>query len=612
METKTGALLGRKTRTKGSARGFLKTLACAAICVAASFVAGRAGAAEGPLFLPAPQKATWTAPTVVKKAFRISADASVPDSTVREYKTNLFKWGFKDADGGMAISLKRLPASECAKVTTPPYRKTIFLEYPELQAYFLKSDAGAVSVTACGEDGFFYALMTLRNMWKDAEGGVSLYGADITDYPVFPIRGVFEGGYGKWELEGRLKIFEWMGQNKLNSYAYGPKGDSKMRRRWREPYDDLELFGFKRMIDAAKQNHIQFGYTIGPSLGFEYSSEADFKVLLTKIRQIQALGAKNIILAFDDSMGMLYYKSDMKKFKSLAYAEVYVANKLNKALKAFDPETVLVLVPEIYAGVYPMEYTDTIAKTLDRDITIGWTGNEICTPTLNGADVVKANDFYGRMMSFGDNWGGMYPMVGRAPDINKGTTQFLMNPFNLQGELPIPGAEGASLPELMHIQGASLAEFTWNPNAYDPDKTVDAIAELYFEPQARDVFKLVMMKDFYDFNALVSLKTAGYATPLEKEFSAASAAKDPKALAKIADRALPLLEKALTQQELMNSGSRNAEVGAALFKVVNGGKTYFEKLAADLKKVRDAANANDAAALEASSATFLKDLKEEK
>jgi len=570
-----------------------------------------ASAADAPLFFPAPQKAVWTAPSEMKKTFKIEADPATPDSTIREYKYFLIKSGFKESDGGAVFNLKRLPVSECEKAVQKPFRKTIFLEYPELQAYSMKASGSNVAISACGEDGFFYALMTFMNIWKDTPAGISLYGADIADYPVFPIRGVFEGGYGKWDVEGRLKVLDWMGRNKLNSYLYGPKGDPKIRRRWREPYDDLELFAFKRMIERAKQNHIQFGYTISPPLGFEYGSDADFKVLLFKVRQMQALGVKNIVLAFDDSMGMLYSKNDRDRFGSLGEAEVYVANKLNKALKEYDPEIVLVIVPEIYAGVYPMEYTNTLAKKLDKDITIGWTGNEIVTPNLNGADTNKANDFYGRMVSFGDNWGGMYPLLGRNPDIHNATTQFLMNPFNLQGELPIPGAEGASMPELMRIQGASLADFTWNPYAYDPDKTLERITEIYFNPEARDLFRLVMLKDYNDFNALVSLK-ANYAPPVEKEFRTAVDSKNANKIRAFADNLIGLLDKALTQQTLIQTGCTDAEVGAALFKVINGDKAYFEKLAADLKKVRDAAAANDGAALDSATAAFLKSLKEEK
>jgi len=163
----------------------------------------------------------------------------------------------------------------------------------------------------------------------------------------------------------------------------------------------------------------------------------------------------------------------------------------------------------------------------------------------------------------------------------------------------------------MKIQGASLAAFTWNPDSYDPDKILDEIAETYFEPQSRGIFKQVMYKDYYDFNALASLK-AGYAPPMEKDFNAAAAAKDAQALGKLADTELTALDEALTKQELIRSGCNDAELGAGLFKVVNGDAPYFAKIAADLKKVRDAVNAKDSTELDKDTATFLKDLKEEK
>jgi len=123
-----------------------------------------ASAADAPLFFPAPQKAVWTAPSEMKKTFKIEADPATPDSTIREYKYFLIKSGFKESDGGAVFNLKRLPVSECEKAVQKPFRKTIFLEYPELQAYSMKASGSNVAISACGEDGFFYALMTFMNI----------------------------------------------------------------------------------------------------------------------------------------------------------------------------------------------------------------------------------------------------------------------------------------------------------------------------------------------------------------------------------------------------------------------------------------------------------------
>lgn len=549
---------------------------------------------QQPVFFPTPQKVKWEGKTSAQKTFTLKPGKNIPFSTLQEYKGFLRQWGFQEKPDGIPFVLQKLPAAQCEKAALPPYQKKTFLDYTSLQTYMLSVTDQKITIKACGEDGFYYALTTFRNLWEDAGGNnVTLYKAEILDYPAFPVRGVFEGGYGIWSLEGRLNVLDWMGKVKLNSYLYGPKSDSKIRRRWRELYDDIELFSFKRALEKAKRRHIQFGYTISPPQGIEYGSEEDFQMLLKKVRQMQSLGIKSFVLAFDDTMGAMYFPSDRKKFSNLGEAESYLANKLYQALKTYDPETVLVMVPEIYAGVYKMAYTESIAKNLLPEIYIGWTGPEIGAPKIDAQDLQAFIEFYGKMPTVGDNWGALFPMLARHPDIHKYTTHFGMNPYNLQGEVPA-GIPGASEPELMPVQGASLAEFGWNPYFYDPDKVLDTLSAVYFKKEARDVFKLFMHKDFYDFTAYYPLKT-DYQPPLEKKARLILEKKNEKELSEYVRSLLAALEKAINAPQLIETGCYDTDMGKALFRRVTAAQPYFEKLRAALMAVQEAVEKKDPA-----------------
>lgn len=587
------------------ARLFLLSLGCA--------FASSTTALADPAFLPTPQKITWQGTASVAKSFSIEADGSVPGSTLREYRRNLRKWGLKSADGGLEITLKRLPVPECEKVATPPYQKKNFLEWTSLQTYFLKTGDGTADIKACGEDGFFYALMTLKHLLEISADKALLYKADIVDYPAFPVRGVMEGGYGSWDRDSRLDVIDWMGDTKLNSYLYGPKGDAKMRRRWREPYDDIELFNFKLLMEKCRENHVQFGYAIGPSLGFEYGSDEDFATLLNKLRPLQALGMKTFAIEFDDTLGMLYSPRDREKFASLAEAEAFVTNKLNGALKKYDPEVVVVMVPEIYANVYPaMDYEKTLAAKLSPEICIGWTGTEIGSPSLDGNDVQKFIDFFKRAPSFGDNWGSLFPMLARNAGLHKYMTQFMSNPFNLQGEVPIPGVKAVPEAQLMPVQGASISDFAWNPEAYDAEKTLDTAARMYIDEAARDIFKTLVYKDWYDFLAYYFKINTDYLTPFEKAPVQYLKDGDDKALADFVAKTLPLVDRMADAPALITAGCTNPGMAARLAKRASDWKPYFAALSAELKKIKDAQDKKDAAQTAQAVKNYLKALREEK
>ena len=565
-----------------------------------------ARAADGPVFFPTPQKMSLQGQTTVKKVFMVKALNTVPWATVNEYETRLREWGLDMGEGGLTVELTMLPMADCEKIVVPPYQKKSMLDYPELQAYFLTVGDAAVSVKACAEDGFFYALMTLRNLVAgDAGDELTLYKADITDFPVFPVRGLFEGAYGIWDLEGRLKVLDWMGGVKLNSFIYGPKGDTKMRRSWRALYTELELFDFKRMLAVAKKNHIQFGYVIAPPSAMEYGSDADFEVLLRKVRQLQSLGVKYFVIGFDDTMGMMYYENDRKRFANLGEAEAFLCNRMYDALVEYDPEVIVVIVPEIYGGVHPMDYTNSLVEKLNPEIYIGWTGPEIGSPHINAADMQKFIDFYGRMPSLGDNWGSLFPLLARSPDIYKFSTQFTVNPYNLFGEIPIPGLGGASEPAMALIEMASPVEFAWNPAAHDPDDIVNRLAEIHYEPEGRDVFKFLIYKDYYHYRAYYTLDT-DYMPPLETGWVSAMEAGDGDAIKQLAAKTRTMLEDIKTKLDLAETACRNPEIGHGMAVRAGVAPEYIDAM---LKALDGVQSAGDSAVAKSAAGAFLKALR---
>ena len=64
----------------------------------------------------------------------------------------------------------------------------------------------------------------------------------MEDYANVASRGFIEGYYGNpWSTTDRMKLMEWGGYYKLNSYFYAPKDDPKHNSKWRELYTDEEI-----------------------------------------------------------------------------------------------------------------------------------------------------------------------------------------------------------------------------------------------------------------------------------------------------------------------------------------------------------------------------------
>ena len=58
--------------------------------------------------------------------------------------------------------------------------------------------------------------------------------------------GVVEGFYGRpWGTEGRKSMIEFLGENGLDLYVYGPKDDPYHTEKWAEPYPEKERKDFK-------------------------------------------------------------------------------------------------------------------------------------------------------------------------------------------------------------------------------------------------------------------------------------------------------------------------------------------------------------------------------
>jgi hypothetical protein len=105
-----------------------------------------------------------------------------------------------------------------------------------------------------------------------------------------PLRGVVEGYYGRpWGTEGRLSLLKFMGENNMNIFIYGPKDDPYHHSKWREPYPEKEMKDFKKLLEVAKANKINFCWAIHLGSGFK-KGNVDLKRSVRKQTQKLSFG----------------------------------------------------------------------------------------------------------------------------------------------------------------------------------------------------------------------------------------------------------------------------------------------------------------------------------
>jgi len=117
-------------------------------------------------------------------------------------------------------------------------------------------------IVLAGQDerGTFYALQTLAQLLNDNQLPV----VEIKDYPSVRFRGVVEGFYGTpWSHEARLRQLKFYGENKMNTYIYGPKDDPyHSSPNWRLPYPEKEALQLQELVKVANENEVDFVWAI--------------------------------------------------------------------------------------------------------------------------------------------------------------------------------------------------------------------------------------------------------------------------------------------------------------------------------------------------------------
>jgi hyaluronoglucosaminidase len=294
-------------------------------------------------------------------------------------------------------------------------------------------------------------------------------GTGKTGSAAFRTRGIIEGFYGPpWTHAQRLDMIEFIAARGMNTFVYGPKDDPLVRRDWRVRYAGHDLARLAELAEHCARHGVELVYCLSPGLSIEYSSPRDRALLDAKFGSVAELGIRSFGLLLDDIPGELQHSVDREMFRDLADAHQHLIGAVFDDVLARDPRGRLVVCPTVYRGYGDEEYVTRLGRGIDPRIDVFWTGRAICSATLDLADAATISRSLARPVTYWDNYpvndvamGGelhVGPYLGRDRHLYRFATGVIAN--------------GMSLFESSKIAFATIADYLWAPETYDPEASL--------------------------------------------------------------------------------------------------------------------------------------------
>ena len=376
-------------------------------------------------------------------------------------------------------------------------------------------DAHVVSIDADGtililgedSDAAYYGMATLDQI-LDEEVNNSITTVVVEDYSDTQYRGIVEGFYGfPYSVEDRLSLMEYMKDNKLNMFVYGPKGDPYHLGNWKDDYptsvtDEQRKEGqitqdeMKQLTAKAAECNVDFVWSAHPAMqeGIDFTSEAGITQgvtdLMTKFEHMYELGVRQFGIFVDDiSMSDAYRDRE-------GHAELI--DRVQKALEAeyngegtaeADQVKPLYFVPSYYAFDFGSSDRDqyfAALKNVDSDILIGFTGSSVFS-NVNSSLMNRMTEYVGRQPVMWWN----YPVNDNRD------AQLFMQPMgtnysvenniqNMGGLLSNPMNQA----EASKVAIFGVADYSWNTGDFDAQKNWEAVFATYSDdPEVQDAIR---------------------------------------------------------------------------------------------------------------------------
>ena len=356
--------------------------------------------------------------------------------------------------------------------------KNIFLTLTFIVAATLQ--AVAVETTPDIHTNFSFTLPPAKREFPEPlPAGVS---------PGFKIRGT--KGWA-WTPEQYLAEIPFIAKYKMNFLmnCYLSMFDIEHYAKWNDPdanrwWEDLppaKKAAYEKVVRSAQAHGLQFCFSMNPNLFSKRTvneeSAENIDLLFKHYAWMQSLGVKWFNLALDDATNGINAATQAK-----------VCNEIFHRLRAKDPSAQMIFCPTYYWGdgtrPHQQAYLEELARELDKDIYVFWTGDEVVGKVTRAA-AEKFHGFVQHRIFLWDNYPvndghptmHLGPVTDRDADICDVVDGYVSNPMREQNEIN-------------RIPLATCADYSYNPRAYDPLRSIgQAILLQAKKPSQRELLR---------------------------------------------------------------------------------------------------------------------------
>ena len=234
--------------------------------------------------------------------------------------------------------------------------------------------------------------------------------------------------------------------------------------RWWEPLPDEKRKAYEEVLRACQKDGIDLCLSMNPNLFakriFDYGKPEDLDALWRHYAWMQKLGMKWFCISLDDiSKGID------------AAGQAKLVNAMFDRLRANDPGAHMIFCPTFYAGdgaeKSARAYLETLARDLDKDVCLFWTGDAVVTPKITRKAAETYKGFAKHRLIVWDNYPvndgnptlHLGPVTGRDADLCEVCDGYMSNPMHAENEIN-------------RIPLMTCADYAYNPWAYDPARSI--------------------------------------------------------------------------------------------------------------------------------------------
>ena len=245
---------------------------------------------------------------------------------------------------------------------------------------------------------------------------------------------------------------------------------------WYRPLPEAKRQGFERVVRECQKHGITFCFSVNPNLSsdrpFDYGDAKDLEALWQHYAWMQSLGVRWFNVSLDD----ISQRID-------AAGQAKLVNAILRRLREKDPQAHMLFTPTWYAGPNGSEgessprlgtgdtpgvrYIRELAEKLDPDVYLFWTGPEVIPLTITAEGAEEYQRLSKHHLFIWDNYPvndqnptmHLGPLMGRDPQLARAVEGFVANAQS-------PQNEANRIPLL------TIADYMWNPEAYDPARSI--------------------------------------------------------------------------------------------------------------------------------------------